>query len=329
MIAVVVPVYNVQDYLEKCVRSLICQTYKDLKIILVDDGSTDLSGKMCDEYAQEDKRIVVIHKENGGLSDARNFGIDKAISLGCDQIGFVDSDDWVDPDMFEKLHGMIEDKNADVASCTMYREYPDETVVKEITSSDYSGEEAASAIICGKVSDSCCDKLWNIHMWQEDRFPKGRVLEDYATVYRVVERAGKVTVSSSPGYHYLCRYNSILRSHDIDLLVNFWLAAKERYEYFGKRADEATKEILLYDCVYSLGRLWSWIWENRKAIKEKYADVITEACEYSRKTFPVFASKKYNLQVRLGIFFSHYSNNLSYFGIYILNKVRRLVLRKN
>ena len=100
-ISVVVPVYNVEKYLEKCVNSIVNQTYKNLEIILVDDGATDNSGKLCDELAKIDNRIKVYHKENGGLSDARNYGVERATG---DYIGFVDSDDYIDAEMYEKLY---------------------------------------------------------------------------------------------------------------------------------------------------------------------------------------------------------------------------------
>ena len=103
-ISIVVPVYNVEQYLEKCVNSIINQTYKNLEIILVDDGATDSSGNMCDELAKSDNRIKVYHKENGGLSDARNYGVERATG---EYIGFVDSDDYIDSEMYEKLYEAI------------------------------------------------------------------------------------------------------------------------------------------------------------------------------------------------------------------------------
>ena len=113
-ISVIVPVYNVEQYLERCVDSIINQTYKNLEIILVNDGSTDNSGKLCDELAKRDDRIRVIHKGNGGLSDARNAGIEEAES---DLIGFIDSDDYIDEDMYELLIDNLRETNADLSMC--------------------------------------------------------------------------------------------------------------------------------------------------------------------------------------------------------------------
>jgi len=121
-ISIVVPVYNVEQYLEKCVNSIINQTYKNLEIILIDDGATDSSGKLCDELAKIDNRIKVYHKENGGLSDARNYGVERATG---DYIGFVDSDDCIDSEMYEKLYEAIRKENVDVAECNLKIIYPD------------------------------------------------------------------------------------------------------------------------------------------------------------------------------------------------------------
>ena len=116
-ISVIVPVYNVEQYLERCVESIINQTYKNLEIILVDDGSTDNSGKLCDELAKKDNRIKVIHKENGGLSDARNRGIEEA---AANIVGFIDSDDYIDKDMYEVLFENLKKTGANLSMCGHY-----------------------------------------------------------------------------------------------------------------------------------------------------------------------------------------------------------------
>ena len=117
LISIIVPVYNVESYLKKCLESIINQTYKNIEIILIDDGSTDSSGKICDDYANKDKRIKVIHKQNGGVSDARNTALD--ICRG-DYIGFIDSDDYIELDMYETLLKFLLNNNLDVAMCSSY-----------------------------------------------------------------------------------------------------------------------------------------------------------------------------------------------------------------
>ncbi|NST07596.1 glycosyltransferase, partial [Enterococcus faecalis] len=119
-ISIIVPVYNVEKYLEKCVRSILAQTFTDFELILVDDGSPDSSGAMCDQFAEQDQRVKVIHKENGGLSDARNAGIE--IATG-EYLGFVDSDDYIADDMYELLYTNIVKEDADLSICGIYDVY--------------------------------------------------------------------------------------------------------------------------------------------------------------------------------------------------------------
>ena len=131
MISVIVPVYNVEKYLERCVKSIAAQTYKDLEILLIDDGSTDKSGEMCDDFQQTDSRIKAFHKQNGGLSDARNYGIEHSAG---EFISFVDSDDYIDEKMLETLHRLITENDADLAVCSAMDvfEGKEVTQVKEI-----------------------------------------------------------------------------------------------------------------------------------------------------------------------------------------------------
>ena len=120
IISIIVPVYNVESYLERCINSILNQTFKNFELILVDDGSTDKSGEICDSFAGYDKRIRVIHKKNGGLSSARNVGLD--VSIGK-YIGFVDSDDWIDEFMYEKLYRNMIKTKSDIVICNFSRVY--------------------------------------------------------------------------------------------------------------------------------------------------------------------------------------------------------------
>ena len=129
LVSVIVPVYKVEFYLSECIESILKQTYQNLEIILVDDGSPDDCGSICDKYAQQDKRIKVFHKNNEGLSEARNYGIERATG---DYLSFVDSDDWIEPDMFETLVSVVVVNDSDIVCCGYYREYNGykETILK-------------------------------------------------------------------------------------------------------------------------------------------------------------------------------------------------------
>ncbi len=324
MISIVVPVYNIQDYLRPCLDSIVNQTYKDLDIILVDDGSTDQSGNICDEYASADDRVRVFHIANGGVAAARNFGAKKAIEFKSDYVGFIDSDDWIDLDMCDFLLSLIQKNGADVASCSIYREFPGNQEIRHLKDAIYTGEEAPCAVVDGGITDSCCDKLWSTRIWESYEFPSGRVYEDYATVYKALEKAEKIVVSSEPKYHYLCRPNSILQSHDIEKMVNLWVASKERYLYLKDRAGDDTLKKLIYDCGYSAGRLWSWAWEYRSDVKSKYSRQFEECSEFTKNLFANGKNQNFGMQVKFGVFLAKHNNKVSYFTAYLINQIRRL-----
>ncbi len=153
LVSIIVPVYNTERQLAKCLNSLINQTLKDIEIILVDDGSPDNSPAICDEYAKNDSRIKVIHKENGGLSSARNAALD--IAKGK-YIGFVDSDDFVDIKMFEKMYNSANKDNSDICICSHYNIYKDNVVSNKLpfNSSVLSKEEIVSNLICPLIGNS-------------------------------------------------------------------------------------------------------------------------------------------------------------------------------
>ena len=177
-ISVIVPVYNVEQYLERCVDSIINQTYTNLEIILVNDGSTDNSGKLCDELAKKDERIRVIHKENGGLSDARNRGIDEAES---DLVGFIDSDDYIDSDMYEVLLKNLNNTDADLSMCALYDVYnntPEAQVANKETW-ELSSEQAIKMVMEAKIlSVTAVNKLYRKSLFSDLKFEVGKIAED-------------------------------------------------------------------------------------------------------------------------------------------------------
>ncbi|VTX69886.1 glycosyltransferase family 2 protein [Gemella haemolysans] len=243
-ISVIVPVYNVEKYLEKCVNSIVNQTYKNLEIILVDDGATDNSGKLCDELAKIDNRIKVYHKENGGLSDARNYGVERATG---DYIGFVDSDDYIDAEMYEKLYEAIKKENADVAECNLKIIYPNrvelytnEKYFKVCTKQEYLEEY----LKIEKVFGSVWTKLIKSDIAKKLVFPKGKLYEDTYYAYDLINVADSYVIMDAPYYNYFMRENSItnakfnLRIFDlIEIVEEFHNTVYENYPELEKAAD--------------------------------------------------------------------------------------------
>lgn len=211
MVSVIVPVYNCELYLEKCVRSLIDQTYADIEIILVDDGSKDNSPMLCDQFADEDSRIKVVHKENGGLSDARNKGM--ALSCG-DYFCFVDSDDWVDDQYVECLLYLIEKYHTDISICGF--EY--HTIHGDIISNSkndsreicFSEKEALQSLLTGEYFyTSACAKLYRKSIFENRTFPVGRLYEDINVTYDIFTEGHTASYIAKGLYHYIKRDNSI------------------------------------------------------------------------------------------------------------------------
>lgn len=215
LISVIVPIYKVENYLPKCVESIRNQTYHNLEIILVDDGSPDHCGELCDKYASEDKRIKVIHKKNGGLSDARNAGID--IAKGA-YIGFVDGDDYVHPQMYEFLHKGIKDKNAQISICKYQNVKEDEFVslhcknnVKWIT---LANDQEKFEYSLGEFTTVCFTVAWNklykAELFKEIRYPYGKIHEDEFTTYKTIELADRIVYTEEALYYYVQRQGSIM-----------------------------------------------------------------------------------------------------------------------
>ena len=211
LISVIVPVYNVEAYLNRCVDSILAQTYRNLEIILVDDGTRDNSDKICDEYARKDSRVRVIHKENGGLSSARKAGLD--IAAG-EYIGFVDSDDWIEPDGYAHMLRCLQKYDVKMACAGRYDVYSatGERKVGLCPKQEevISGEEMARRIFLWDGCDSAAwDKLYHRSLLEEIRYPVGKICEDVPTTYRIALKAGRVVMCDKPFYNYYHRPGSI------------------------------------------------------------------------------------------------------------------------
>lgn len=211
LISVVIPIYQVKEYLEQCLESVIGQTYKNLEIILVDDGSTDGSGDLCDKFANKDNRIRVIHKENGGLSSARNVGID--VSKG-EYISFIDSDDWIDERYIEELYRLCVDNDCDIAQCVHWDIWSEVNIhADKLTKAFvFSPRELAYAFDSLELWQTILawNKLYKIELFEEIRYPEGRIHEDEYTSYKLTWKANKIAVTYSKLYYYRrCRANSI------------------------------------------------------------------------------------------------------------------------
>lgn len=211
LISIIVPVYKVEEYLDKCIESIVNQTYTNLEIILVDDGSPDNCPEICDKWAERDNRIKVIHKSNGGLSDARNAGL--AVASG-EYIAFVDSDDYIEADLYEKLLSTIINTFSDISVCNLRYVYQNDSnsVSQENSDSitEYTAEEAMSALIDDRIRQVVWNKLYKLELIKDIMFDVGKYHEDEFWSYKAIGAANKIATIDYTGYNYLQRFGSIM-----------------------------------------------------------------------------------------------------------------------
>ena len=211
-ISIIVPVYKAETYLNKCVDSILVQTFSDFELWLVDDGSPDNCGKICDEYAAKDNRIHVIHKQNGGASDARNFGMARATGK---YIGFVDSDDIIEPFMYEILYNEIKEKDADIIECRMDK-FDSKELIRRYRGESYKAEvlDAEDAlkelILEHKLHQMLMNKLFKSDIAKMFSFEVGKICEDEYWTYRVIGEARRVVAIDAILYHYCQREDSVM-----------------------------------------------------------------------------------------------------------------------
>ena len=237
-VSIIVPIYNTEKYLQKCIESICNQTLRDIEIILVNDGSTDGSSEICEKYKLQDNRIIVIHKENNGLSSARNTGLD--IAKG-EYIGFVDSDDFIDKDMYKILYELCTNYDCEIASSiyTTIKDFNDIDVIRSENISIYDNKEAVKKLYTENIFGySVCNKLFKRQLFEGEKFPIGRIYEDASLIYKIFAKSKQIIFIDRVLYYYIYRENSITTSKvtakrfDVDILF------KEIYSFMRQNYPE-------------------------------------------------------------------------------------------
>lgn len=239
VISVIIPVYKVENYLQECIESVVRQTVSDLEIILVDDGSPDQCPEICDHWAKRDARIKVIHKQNGGLSDARNAGLD--IATG-DYISFVDSDDWIADNMYETMLKHLLKEEADICACGILACYPDKKIPMPVTPITGDSHAVFSQLYAdAHYPVAAWNKLYKSKCWEKLRFPKGKICEDAFTTYRVIDSAERMVQIKDNLYYYRIRENSIMTSKFNIKRMDEEEAWRVNYEFITKKYPDLKK----------------------------------------------------------------------------------------
>ena len=297
LVSIIVPVYNVQDYVERCLKSLARQSYANIEMIIVDDGSTDGSRRICDDFATGEGRAKVYHKTNGGLSEARNFGIKKARG---EYVLLVDSDDYVEKDFVAKLLSVIKDSSADIAVCGFNNEIPRSSVI--------SGKEATKKLLIKQenIEIVAWNKIYNKNLFTKNEiwYPVGMKHEDALTTYKLLSKAERVVYLNKSLYHYVVRDDSIMANGKIiDRLKMRELAAEEAEDYFSDNhdlLDAAKVSLLLAKYAYMDASIHG-------EIEKKYYDsgrkwVKKHAKKYRDNKFLTKKLKLYNFLVSVGLY---------------------------
>lgn len=272
LISIIVPIYNVEKYLERCIITLVNQSYKNIEIILVCDGSPDKSGEICDKWSKKDNRIKVIHKENGGLSDARNKGLD--IAKG-NYICFVDSDDYVHKDYVKVLYELNLKYNADISVCGNYNVKGNEDyTVKLPKGNDFVS--SAEDFLYKKKHFYCVawGKLYKRKIFNNIRYPKGKIHEDVAVVHRILYEAKNIAVTDLKLYYYFVNENSIMRCKysikHLDILDNLY----DSFNYFFNKKEEKIAFIILNDYIDNILKEYKNICTFKIKNKEVKKDIL-------------------------------------------------------
>ena len=300
-ISIIIPVYNMEHYLEKCVKSVLQQSYQYFEVLLVDDGSTDSSGELCDDWAAKDSRIQVIHKENGGLSDARNTGLDAASG---NYVSFVDSDDYIAPDMMKKLHDSLLRHDTDMSVCNVF--FVDEAgnALEERNQNLPIKDEILTACEAieklmeprGWIRHLACGKLYKKNLFSAIRFPKGKYAEDAFVAHRLLGQCKKVACISDACYYYVQRSGSFTHSktaksylHDAESFLDRAVYCEEQGLYHC--AGKAYWQAAMY--LPDGGRFE----ENEAALQAEYADTLHQF--RGNRSLSKYCTAKEKLQIAL------------------------------
>lgn len=325
MISVIVPVYNVEPYLRQCLDSIIAQTYRDLEILVIDDGSTDGSGLLCDEYAERDERIKVFHTENHGLSAARNYALDRACG---DYIAFLDSDDWLEVSALEHCITIAENTDADIVACRFLQEFVNKTVKLGGIDTGFivKGSDILSTMVIDrKLTEDAWNKFYRASLFNSIRYPEGRIFEDKATTYKLLQKASVLAYTPAYLIHYRNRVNSLSNIHSMKSLVDYWTVYRERYDTIGGISEQYHK-VALSECIGAVSRMWRWYAGCGKEEQREAENTLEDMQQFLEEHRKEILSEQYSKHVKMTCWYGKFRSPRLFKLLYSMNSIYR---RKN
>ena len=313
-VSVIVPVYNVEKYLDKCLTSLVNQTLKELEIIIINDGSTDNSQKVIDKYSKKYKNIIAITKENGGVSEARNLGLEKATG---EYIGFIDSDDWIEPNMYELMYQKAITENFDIVACDTQAIYNDKKVY---ISSNIKDDNVSNKELMIDAYAVIWNKIYKKELLNDIKFKKGmNFCEDVEFLYMIYSKVKKIGVIKEPLHNYLQREGSLTYVYD-KKLYKLIEAMDDVLEYYKKNKllDKYYDEIEYTYARYLYATFIKRMSKTRN--KEEFNKAVSLVIEKVNKEFPNYKKNKYLIGLNPKKIYIKYFNRLISKLIFMIEK---------
>jgi len=286
LVSIIIPVYNVGAYVSQCLDSVVCQTYQNLEIIVIDDGSTDSGGIICDEYAQKYQKIQVIHTENKGLSSARSLGIDQAKGT---YISFVDSDDWIEPNTVERMIETALQTSSEVVVSDICFEHKGKSLERVHSEEQpnqqiFQGERIIEAYITGQLHDVVWNKLYHVSCLTYLHFTDIQFYEDVfitcGLMRHLAKTDGKITVLSESFFHQRIRKGSISHSRSLNVIIDCWKAYYWKYNSLPEYRAQ-----LIPGCIGAIGKMWTNSGGLSKEERQEAKQIIREMNQFSKAHF--------------------------------------------
>ena len=328
MISVIIPVYRAEPFLAECLDSVCNQNFHDLDIILIDDGSPDRSGEICEKYASRDSRIRVFHTKNQGHYLAREFALGKAREIGSKYIGFVDADDWIEPDMYETLVKSAEETGADVTLCGYYVENVGSRHLEIPPAAVYDRIGTLSAFFSTGLLDKFWNKIYRIECFDHIRFPDKRSYCDALVNHDIYMGIRSTVCLPVAKYHYRQVSQSIIHMMDINL-INRWLLNKEKYEHCSTEMRGKVGALVFNTmmkqqtrcCANAIAANWRWWNHHTEQEKQDNQQHLADMNAFSKAHLPLFGYADWPVYLKVYSFLSHYNNPFSLWLCSLANRL--------